>query len=320
MCAACGTQATSVVGGIWLCQRCIDAMAHHDPQPVMSTDNPDSLDVFQRWLDGLRDRKPRPGKERNQEPVQLAPLPPYAYPSVPGGRSMPDTPRASQLVRDPEPVIVPELPEREARKPERERAPVSTSPHSPTPIRTQPFLPAHHQEPVQSAPVTLNHPAPVEQQLPPPYSVESVPETITPKGKLPPADTAPKENYPSNITPKNYPGGKFGEKFQGGNSQPGGNFSPGNTTKPFTKQLTRKGAGRQRGKDRGDEDDGVRQMFELWWRKGESRGDSFGQFYRNHISVAMCKYYRRYYIRGENPKSAADYTRWRAEWEASHTS
>ena len=117
------------VGGIWFCQRCIDAMAHHDPQPVVSTDALATLIAWmpsQRWLDGLRDRKPRPGKEPNQEPVQLAPLPPYAYPSVPGGRSMPGTPRASQRVRDPEPVIVPQTP-------------VSDSP---TGITTSPFMPA----------------------------------------------------------------------------------------------------------------------------------------------------------------------------------
>ena len=208
-----------MVDGIWFCQHCIDAMAHHDAQPFVSTDapdNPDSLDALQLWLDGLRDRKPRPGKEPNQEPVQLAPLPPYEYPSVPGGRSMPGTPRASQRVRDPEPVSVPELPEREARKPERERAPVSTSPRSPTPIRTQPFLPAHHQDPVQSAPVILSHPAPVEQQLPPSSSVESVPETITPNRKITPCGYMHQRKITPQILPlKITPGVHLGKNFKG---------------------------------------------------------------------------------------------------------
>ena len=68
-----------------------------------------------------RGKSPHP-----REPVQLAPIPPYEYPLVPGERPTPGTPLPVQRVRDPERVTVPELPEREARQPEREKVPVST--------------------------------------------------------------------------------------------------------------------------------------------------------------------------------------------------
>ena len=73
------------------------------------------------------------GKEPNQDPVKLAPIPSYAYPSVPVQRPTPGTPPPVQLVRDPERVTVPEPSRR------RENAPVA---YSPTPARTRPFMPA----------------------------------------------------------------------------------------------------------------------------------------------------------------------------------
>ena len=169
-----------MVGGIWFCQRCIDAMADHDAQPVVSTDNPDNLDALQRWLDGLRDRQQRPGKEPNQEPVQLTPIPPYEYPLVPGGRPTSGTPPPVQLVRDPESMTVPEQP--------REYAPVSASPHSPTRMKTRPFMPSSR-EPVQSAPVIVNHPRHAKQPVPPPYEARHENGFVPPTISTPPNTT-----------------------------------------------------------------------------------------------------------------------------------
>jgi hypothetical protein len=91
-------------------------------------------------------------------------------------------------------------------------------------------------------------------------------------------------------------------------------MQPNFTTKPFEKRKKR---GRQRAKDRNSEVDGVRQLFELWWRKG-SRGVRFGQFYRGQLSDDMRSYYQREYINGANTKSAAEYRQWRKEWTAKH--
>ena len=101
---------------------------------------------WEEWSHGEQ-----PGKEPDQEPVQLAPLPAYEYPTTTKGPKRSKVPGNApppvQLVRDPERVIVPEVPQTFAQPLERprENAPVSTSPtspHSPTPARTRPFMPS----------------------------------------------------------------------------------------------------------------------------------------------------------------------------------
>src|SRR5262249_31791985 len=91
------------------------------------------------------------------------------------------------------------------------------------------------------------------------------------------------------------------------------------TTKLFDKPPERKKRGRQRAKDRHNAADGVRQLFELWWLKGNGRV-SFGQFYRNHLSKDMRSYYTREYIYGRNVTSHAEYRQWKAAWDVRHAS
>jgi len=95
-------------------------------------------------------------------------------------------------------------------------------------------------------------------------------------------------------------------------------LQPKFTAKLFDREQVRKKRGRQRAKDRNSEKDGVRQLFELWWRKA-SKGLAFSTFYRNHLSKDMRAYYPREYIYGANQKSAAEYRQWRAEWDARNT-
>lgn len=165
----------------------------------------------------------------------------------------------------------------------------------------RPFLPTREPDPLPRN--VTRFPEREQEKLPPAAPTKNLP----PAEKLPPGQN------------KNYPRGKFqgqisGDKFPGPAST-GGKFSPRFTTKPFEKKAARGDPGRQRKKEGQDEHDGVRQLFELYWREG--RGVTFGRFYSNQLSRAMCKYYRRYYIRGENPRSANDYRQWRAAWEAS---
>ena len=128
--------AAGVYHDVPFCQDCLDGITAENAKLITAE----------------RPYTPEPhGKEPNQEPIQLAPIPAYEYPSVPVVGRPPGTPLPVQRVRDPERVTVPELPERSARKPEREKALVS---HSPTRTRTQPFLPARR-DPIQSAPVIL---------------------------------------------------------------------------------------------------------------------------------------------------------------------
>ena len=284
-----------MVGGIWLCQRCLDAMAHHEAQPVVSTDNPDSLDALQCWLDGLRDRQQRPGKEPNQEPIQLTPLPPYAYPSVPGGRSTTGTPLPVQLVRDPEPVIVPE----------------TQVSHSPT--RTRPLFPSRTVPEVVSEPVPFVR-NPVQNPSPEPTPLQNRVEP------LPEPEQADKNSGKNSETTKFHPNFS-GQTPEHDPEQPSEDqprpttpLQPNFTTKQFEKRKKR---GRKRAKDRNSEVDGVRQLFELLWCKG-SRGVRFGHFYRGQLSDDMRSYYQREYINGANTKSAAEYRQWRKEWAANH--
>jgi hypothetical protein len=95
------------------------------------------------------------------------------------------------------------------------------------------------------------------------------------------------------------------------------------TTKLYDKPTGHKKKGRQRAKDRNTGadawKDGVRQLFELWWRQANRRVP-FDQFYRNHLSDDMRSYYVREYIYGRNARSHAEYRQWKAEWDANRAS
>ena len=122
---------------------------------------------------------PERGNEPDQRDVPIN-IPPYEYPLVPGGRPTSGTPPPVQLVRDPESMTVPEQP--------REYALVSASPHSPTRMKTRPFMPSSR-EPVQSAPVILNHPRHAKQPVPPPYEARHENGFVPPTISTPPNTT-----------------------------------------------------------------------------------------------------------------------------------
>ena len=90
---------------------------------------------------------------------------------MPGTRSSPGTPRASQLVRDPERVTVPE-------------APIT---YSPTRSRSKPFLPARRAPEGVNEPVSTVHDAHVE---PLPYSGRPSAETQKPDAFMPESSPA----------------------------------------------------------------------------------------------------------------------------------
>ena len=96
------------------------------------------------------------GKERKQEPVQVAPIPPYEYSTVPAKWPMPGTPQQER-------IRGPEVPKRRHQGPHREYVPVSESPHTPTPARTRPFLP--YRSAAEYAPVSIVHEVQAESPL-----------------------------------------------------------------------------------------------------------------------------------------------------------
>ena len=252
---------------------------------------------------------PERGNEPDQRDVPIN-IPPYDSSSVPGERPTPGTPRAGQLVRDPERVTVPETP-------------VS---QSPTKMRTRPFLPARHDPeylPTPVQPVAEIVQGPVQF---PPHTTFTEPTPIRKRvTRLPEPERAPQKFNP-NLNP-----GEILDEIPVEISKPKVELDPkqkveqkpeevGKPTTPLQPKFTTKlygkqkgNPGRQRGKDRNDSGDGVRQLFELWWSKG-SRGVPFQQFYQNHLSKSMRFYYPREYIHGANPKSAAEYRQWRKEW------
>jgi hypothetical protein len=257
---------------------------------------------------------PEIGKEPNQEPVQLTPIPAYEYPLMPGQRPTPGTPLSERTV--------PEMPERSAVNPEREKVPVS---YSPTRSRSQPFLPVRRgpeyfpipvqpgaeiiQDPVQLPPQKRIHEPPYQQNpVKPPVKLEQPPENFNQKFnpvQISDEISGPKVEQEQQSKVEQKPGNSV---------QPTKPLQPRFTTKLYGKQNR---AGRQRGKDRTDSTDGVRQLFELWWSKA-GRGVAFQLFYQNHLSKSMRFYYPREYIHGANTKSAAEYRQWRKEWTAKH--
>jgi hypothetical protein len=210
---------------------------------------------------------------------------------------------------------VPVLPEREAREPEREKVPVS---HSPTRSRSKSFFPALRepeylpipvqpgaeiiQGPVQLSPQKRVHEPAVKQK--PEQSPENFNQKFNPVQN---SDEISDPKVEQEHQPKV-------EQKRGNSVQPINPLQPRFTTKLYGKQNR---AGRQRGKDRNDSTDGVRQLFELWWSK-VGRGVTFQLFYQNHVSKSMRFYYPREYIHGKNTKSAAEYRQWRKEWTAKH--
>jgi hypothetical protein len=137
-------------GDTWFCQKCGDIAFLNSQKPSPTRKQPEAR-TFPEW----RETEQQSGKERESEPVQIAPLPPYTN----------------------YPIHVP-LTEREARKPEREKVPVS---YSPTPARTKPFLPARRGPEVVYEPVSTIHD--VQIQHVPPHSekpVQNQPESFTP--------------------------------------------------------------------------------------------------------------------------------------------
>jgi len=78
---------------------------------------------------------------------------------------------------------------------------------------------------------------------------------------------------------------------------------------------TKKRRGRQRAKDRNTPDDGVRQLFELWWDEGG--GQSFTEFFQGDLSDDMCAegwgWYPKNFI-AVGGKSHGEYLGWRREW------
>jgi hypothetical protein len=312
-----------MVGGIWFCQRCIDAMAFPDAQPVVSTDNPDRLDALQQWLSGLRDLQQ--GNEPAQRDVPISPLPPYDYASVPGEWSTPGTslPERTQRSRDPESVPA-DHSQRNVNVPEpRELEPVS---YSPTGTRPRPFLPTrqepeHSPTPLQPGAEIVQDPVHIPVHVPPQQTFPEPPAKKIRTTRLPEPEQAP-QKFTEKFTPREISPEISEPKREGKPQskpehagQPATPLQPKFTTKLYGKQ---KRPGRQRGKDRNDSNDGVRQLFELWWSKA-GRGVRFGQFYRGHLSESMRTYYPREYINGANPKSAAEYRQWRKEWTANRT-
>ena len=104
VCAECGKPAVGMFGDTWFCQRCGDTAFKNWHKPLPTAKHPEAR-TFTEWSE----LEQQPGKEPNQEPVQLAPIPPYEYP-VPVQRPTPGTPPPVQRVRDPEYVTVPDIP------------------------------------------------------------------------------------------------------------------------------------------------------------------------------------------------------------------
>jgi len=137
-------------GDTWFCQKCGDTAFKNWQKPSPTSKHPEA-----RTIPEWREMEQQSGKERESEPVQIAPLPPY--PNYP---------------------IHAPLPERKQRKPEREKVPVS---FSPAPTRTKPFLPARRAPEVVYEPVSTIHDGQIQHV--PPHSekpVQNQPESFTP--------------------------------------------------------------------------------------------------------------------------------------------
>ena len=135
---------------------------------------------------------PEIDKERELQPIEIAPIPPYEYPTnTPGTErsKVPVTPLPVQPVRDLERVTMPE---------QRESVPVSPSP---TRTRTKPFLPARR-DPDREQMTTVH----VVHTEPLPYSRQGAPETqkSEPDPTQKPAACV-YEYVPTNVSPVSKP-------------------------------------------------------------------------------------------------------------------